>query len=136
MGITQPKRSACLGKHRQKLPRQLENPSGNSPPVSIEKLFDAVIDDTDVNTSPRINLVHVFTSSRSDALATRIQNLYENGQYETEPKITPFNLLFNKNFRSEPDLMIKAGSKWGQLTPDQKVAFGIYLASLGQVQVV
>ncbi|TGO07896.1 hypothetical protein BTUL_0239g00060 [Botrytis tulipae] len=115
--------------------RQLENPDGDKPPI-IDNVRDAVIHDANVNGRARINLVDVFMSSKSNALATRIQKLYEDGHYETETNIAPFNNLFEKNFPKESDSLIKAGSKWGQLTDDQKVAFGIYLASLGQVQVV
>ncbi|KIL85161.1 hypothetical protein FAVG1_11590 [Fusarium avenaceum] len=116
--------------------RQLENPTANKPPIDVKNVRDAVIRDPATNEKARVNLVDVFMSSQSNALATKIQKLYEDGHYEVEAKITPFNILFKTNFPDELDSLIRPGTAWRQLTADQKVAFGIYLASLGQVQVI
>lgn len=75
-------------------------------------------------------------SSTTNALATKIQKLYEDGHYEKEAKIAPLNDLFKKNFPGETDSLIKPGASWSQLTVDQKIAFGLYLASLGQIEIV
>lgn len=116
--------------------RQLENPTPNNPSINVENVRDAVIKDPVANEKARVNLVDVFMSSQSNALATKIQKLYEDGHYEVEAKIAPFNILFKTNFPDELDSLIRPGTAWRQLTPDQKVAFGIYLASLDQVQVL
>ncbi|RFN43287.1 hypothetical protein FIE12Z_12477 [Fusarium flagelliforme] len=104
--------------------------------INERNVSDAVIHDPIANENARANLSHAFTIDQSNALATKIKKLYEDGHYEVEAKITLFNALFKENFPDEMYSLIKPGTTWRQLTIDQKVAFGIYLASLGQVQVI
>ena len=116
--------------------RQLELPTQKNPSINVKDIREAVIHDPKVNAQARLNLGDVFMSSPSNVLATKIQRLYKEGHYEEEANIVPLNDLFQKRFPDEKDALIKPGTPWSQLNNDQKIAFGLYLASLGQIQIV
>ncbi|KAL3608820.1 hypothetical protein FPOAC2_03831 [Fusarium poae] len=115
--------------------RKLDDPTADDS-FNTDDVRKAVIHDTAANVKARVNLMDAFTSSGSNVLATKIQRLYEDGHYELEANIDPFNKLFKTYFPTELDTLIKPGTRWGRLTIDQKVGFGIYLASLGQVKLI
>jgi hypothetical protein len=117
--------------------RQLDDPSAvNNSPIEGGNARVDVIKDASVNAKARVNLMDALTSSSNNILANQIQKYYEDGKFETAVKIRLYDTFYEHSFPTEEDSLIEDGTKWGALDLDQKLGFGLYMASLGVIQVV
>jgi len=68
------------------------------------------------------------SASLDNAVARKMNEYYT---ADTGTRVTASNAFIKRNFPEEEDGIIPGGRVWGGLTMDQKVAFGLYMTSLG-----
>ncbi|POR33790.1 Uncharacterized protein TPAR_06008 [Tolypocladium paradoxum] len=93
-----------------------------------------VVRDEKFNTYVRTVLFGAFTDAPDSAIVQQVEKYYRGGQYDTAAAIKRYNDFMKANFVDETDALITAGKLFGGLTVDQKVGFGVYMTSKGELK--
>ncbi|KAK3686197.1 hypothetical protein B0T22DRAFT_483093 [Podospora appendiculata] len=107
--------------------RKLDTPSPNT------FAGKNVVTDSAFNTYVRTALMDAFMDSGAEnAIAQKMADYYQAGS-DTATKVTRCNAFMQANFPDELDAIIPTGWLFSGLSIDQKVAFGMYMTSVGEL---
>ncbi|KAL7624613.1 hypothetical protein AAE478_006180 [Parahypoxylon ruwenzoriense] len=93
-----------------------------------------VVNDPEFNAYVRVVLMGAFDDAENNAMAKQIAAYYQNGHYDTADQIKLYNDFMETNFKDETAAIINPSKLFGGLTIDQKVGFGIYMTSKGELK--
>lgn len=93
-----------------------------------------VVNDPEFNEYVRTVLMGAFSDAENNAMAKQIAAYYQNGRYDTTDQIKLYNGFMKTNFKGETAAIIDTPKLFGRLTMDQKVGFGIYMTSKGELK--
>ena len=70
-----------------------------------------------------------FQTPDNNRIAKDITTYYESGNFDKAVNIELYNKFIEQNYPDDKDALIKAGTKFAQTDLDQRVGFGLYMAS-------
>lgn len=80
--------------------------------------------------------MNAILEPENNAIAQKMEKFYHEGKFEQAANIEKYNTWFKANFPTEAAAIIPAGLLYGGVSPDQRIGFGLWMASLKQIALV
>ncbi|KAJ4367759.1 hypothetical protein N0V86_009881 [Didymella sp. IMI 355093] len=107
--------------------RKLDQPS-IAPPPSGDILKD--------HEQARVTLIDALIDPDNNAMAQAMRKYYPENKFDQGTNIDKYNDWIKLNFPDDKGSVISTGTVYDALSVDQKIGFGLYMASLKALQVV